>query len=151
MTDLSNDQRAGHNMPARRAVSHQVAMAGHLPTTAVVIPVHGLGGRISAPRAHIFHGLGDHLCSCRRRIDYSLIVGKIKSLKGKASPQIRIKVPFKEEKHLNIYPLFANTTAFLLVSLKGQAYPKDAENLKQRWKGSAHHPSFLPFLHLTMC
>ena len=95
MTDLSNDQRAGHDMPAMRAVCHQVAMAGHLPATAVVIPFHGLGGRISAPRAHILHGLGDHLCSCRRRIDYSLIVGwKIKSLKGKASPQIRIKVPF---------------------------------------------------------
>ena len=82
-------------MPVMRAVCHQVAMAGRLPTTAVVIiPVHRLGGRISAPGAHILHGLGDHLCSCRCRIDYGLIVRlKIKSLKSKASPQIKIKVP----------------------------------------------------------
>ena len=87
--------RSFYDMPVMRAVCHQVATAGRLPTTAVVaIPVHGLGGRISAPRAHVFHGLGDHLCSCRCRIDYGLIVGlKIKSLKSKASPQMRIQVP----------------------------------------------------------
>lgn len=64
---------------------HQVAMAGCLPTTAVVVvPVHRLWGRVSAPRTHILHRLGDNLCGCRCRVDNSLIVRlKSKSLRGK--------------------------------------------------------------------
>lgn len=91
---------AGDAKHAMRAVRHQVATTRRLPTTTVVaIPVHRLGGRVSAPGAHILHCLGDHLCSCRCGTDYSLIVGlKSKSLKGKARPQIRIEVPLYEEK-----------------------------------------------------
>lgn len=118
-------------MHAMRGVCHQVATASRLPTTAVVVtPVHWLGRRISAPRTHILHGLGDHLCSCRCRIDYGLVVRlKIKSLKGKASPQIRIKVSFSGEKHLNINPLFANTTA---CAPARASFPRDPDNLKQK-------------------
>lgn len=70
-------------------------MAGCLPTTAVVvIPVHWLWGRISAPGTHVLHRLGDNLCGCRCRVDNSLIVGlKSKSLGGgageEANPHLR--------------------------------------------------------------
>lgn len=80
-----------HTEPSRdggacnETLHHQVAMAGCLPTTAVVvIPVHRLWGRIPAPRTHVLHRLGDNLCGCGCRVDNGLIVGlKSKSLREK--------------------------------------------------------------------
>lgn len=66
---------------------HKVAFTGCLPITAVVIiPVHGLCRRISAPWTNVLHCLGNNLCSCRCWIDDILIIRlKSKSLEEKAS------------------------------------------------------------------
>jgi len=66
---------------------HKVALTGCLPTTAVVIiPVHSLCWRISAPWTNVLHCLGDNLCSCWCWIDDILIIRlKSKSLEEKAS------------------------------------------------------------------
>lgn len=66
---------------------HKVAFSGCLPITAVVIiPVHSLCWRISAPWTNVLHCLGNNLCSCWCWIDDILIIRlESKSLEERAN------------------------------------------------------------------
>lgn len=64
---------------------HKVAFVGCSPITAVIIiPVHTLCWRISAPRTNILHRLGNNLRSCRCWVDNVLVIRlQSKTLKKK--------------------------------------------------------------------